>query len=137
MDRVMLATDGGCRRNPGPGAIAAALFDESGAEIDCDGVIIGKTTNNRAEYHALLLGLELCERYTRGRVSCYSDSELLVRQLNGEYKVRAKALRPLFAEVQERAKLFEQVTYIHVRRDDPRIQRVDGIANNLLDAQSR
>ena len=82
-----------------------------------------------------MLGLDLCTGYTRGSVSCYSDSELLVKQLNGEYKARDMELRLLFGQVQELAEVVESVTFTHVRRDDPRIVRVDRIANDRLDAE--
>ena len=136
MDHLILFSDGACRGNPGMGAIAAVLFDESGAEIARGGSVVGETTNNRAEYRALILGLELSAGRTHGRVSCCSDSELLIKQLNREYRVRDKRLRSLFAQVQERAEVFECVTFTHVRRDDPRIRRADSLANHLLDAEA-
>jgi ribonuclease HI len=135
MDHVLLFSDGACRGNPGMGAIAAAVFNEGGTEIAWDGSVIGETTNNRAEYRALILGLELSARYTRGGVSCYSDSELLVKQLNREYRVRDKRLRTLFIQVHAFAEVFERVSFKHVRRDDPGITRVDSLANDLLDAE--
>ena len=80
IDNVKLYTDGGCRGNPGPGAIAFRILDENNNELERGSECIGHTTNNRAEYHALIKGLECAAKHTRGIVRCYLDSELVIKQ---------------------------------------------------------
>ena len=76
IDHVKLFSDGGCRGNPGPGAIAAMVLDPENNELTPpDAELIGQTTNNRAEYKALIKGLNLCAKHTRGKVTCYTDSK--------------------------------------------------------------
>jgi ribonuclease HI len=133
VDHVKLFSDGGSRGNPGPGAIAILLLTEGDVELASHRECIGHTTNNKAEYHALLKGLELCASYTRTRVSCYSDSQLIVNQLNGTWRVRQDDLRELFSKVRQREHVFDGVSYTHVRRSNPFIARVDQALNDALD----
>ena len=94
---------------------------------------IGNTTNNQAEYEALIRGLAACARITAGRVRCVSDSLLLVRQMRGEYRVREATLRALYHTARDREREFAQVTYTHRARSDPHIATVDRLVNQALD----
>lgn len=93
IDGVQLYTDGGCRGNSGPGAIGVIIMDAGLRELFAYAECTGPATNNRAEYRALIKGLDLCATYTRGRVVCYSDSELLINQMTGAYRLKTKELR--------------------------------------------
>ena len=94
---------------------------------------VGNTTNNHAEYLALLRGLTLCTQFTVGRVQCFSDSELVVRQLSGEYRVRDAMLKELKTHLKDAEHRFREVSYTHLPRSHPRIARADFLANDILD----
>jgi ribonuclease HI len=131
---VRLITDGGCRGNPGLGAIAFLLLGENNTVLAKVVKCIGNTTSNRAEYLALIEGLYYASRYTRGTVHCYLDSELVVRQVKEEWKVKEDELRELFSQVLIKESVFKQVTYTHLSRTHPMIRKVDKIVNRALDA---
>ena len=133
--RVLLYTDGACRGNGSHAAqasIAVRIVDENGRELERFGQAIGLATNNQAEYRALIKGLELATKHTTGQVDCYSDSQLVVNQLNETWKVNKK-LKPLWIRAAGMENDFDKVTYNHLRRTDPRIVAVDTIANEALD----
>ncbi len=128
---IYLNTDGGARGNPGPAAIGFVIRDEEGKVLKSGGEYIGKTTNNFAEYKALIKGLT--EALELGKsVSCSLDSELLVKQLNGEYKVKDPNLKDLFSRVQLLTKNFDQVKFSYVPRNKNKL--ADKIVNEVLDA---
>ncbi len=127
-------SDGGARGNPGPGAIGVIVRDE-GKILTKYSERIGKyVTNNIAEYEALIKALELASDFTTKEVTCFLDSELVVKQLLGEYKVRNPRLLPLFLKVQKVQERFEKVIYKHVSRWDKFQQIADGLLNASLDA---
>lgn len=131
--RCRLEVDGAARGNPGPAAAAAVLKDSEGRELLREAKALGKTTNNVAEYEALVMGLEAAaERCSSLTVAM--DSELVVRQLEGRYRVKQEHLRPLFDRAKELLSRFEEVEVVHV----PRGQNVaaDELANRVLDEQS-
>ncbi len=132
---LTLATDGASRGNPGPAAIAYALFDEHDERLNQDAATIGAATNNEAEYEALLAGLEAAAKVTAGPLVHLSDSQLVVRQLNGEYKIRADRLARKARKARRLADRFERVEHRHVPRRHPRIDAVDELANQALDRQ--
>jgi ribonuclease HI len=135
---VRLITDGGCRGNPGLGAIGFLLLDENNRVLAKVGKCIGNTTNNRAEYQALIEGLDYASRYTRESVHCFLDSELVIRQVKEEWKIKEDELRELFSQVLIKESAFKQVTYTHLSRIHPMIRAVDKIVNQSLDeAQKR
>lgn len=139
MKMGILYSDGGARGNPGPAASGAVLFsvDESGSlgsEIDRTGKYLGETTNNIAEYRALIIGMILAESYEITHLTCFLDSELIVKQLNGEYKVKNENMKNLFTEVQELLDNFQQIEFKHIRREKNKI--ADSIVNEILDNQS-
>ena len=124
--------DGASRGNPGAAAYAVVI-ERPGQpdyeEADC----LGETTNNVAEYTALLKALERAEELGGRNLMIFSDSELLVKQMNGEYRVKSDDLKPLYAEATERLKAFHRVTIRHVRRDQN--ARADALGNAALDGQ--
>ena len=132
-NEINLFTDGGCRGNPGRGAIGFIILDEKNCELIRIGKCIGNTTNNRAEYQALINGLDCCKEFTKGKISCFLDSELVVSQVTGKWKIKDCILKKLYQEVVAKEKNFSKVTYEHLRRTDLRIEEVDKIVNLVLD----
>jgi ribonuclease HI len=130
---LVICFDGASRGNPGPAAIGVVVL-EKGVPIREIGEVIGPTTNNVAEYRALLRGLREAAALGARSVRIQSDSELVVRQLSGQYQVRSEALAPLHREARARMREFEQVDVVHVPREDNR--GADALANLALDGQS-
>ena len=122
--------DGASRGNPGRAAIGVVVL-ANGTPIRELGETIGVTTNNVAEYRALLRGLAEAAALGARAVRIQSDSELVVRQLRGEYKVRSPALAPLHREARARMREFERVSVVHVPREEN--ARADALANRALD----
>lgn len=135
IDKVKLYTDGGCRGNPGPGAIAYRILDENDNELECGSECIGHTTNNRAEYHALIKGLDCSAKHTRGAVNCYLDSELVIKQVTGPYRLKNDELRALYYKVKEKESPFDRVTYQHLKRTNPFIKQVDALVDQALEGR--
>jgi ribonuclease HI len=133
--RYVLNVDGACRGNPGPGSAAAVVADEAGATLLERGYHLGETTNNVAEYTALLRGLELVRDLAKGKeppkVLVRSDSELMVKQLAGEYRVKNPKLQPLFVKVKALLAGMPGSKVEHVRRELNR--EADALANRVLD----
>ena len=130
--RATLFTDGGARGNPGPAAAAFVLETDDGTVLDARGDAIGVATNNVAEYRALLNGLRRAAELGVTELEVVSDSELLVKQMRGEYKVKNAALRTLSLEAAELARALGRVTYTAVRREHN--TRADQLVNDALDA---
>ena len=128
-------SDGGARGNPGPGAIGV-LVRNNDSILETYGEKIGKTTNNVAEYKALIKALELAKKHTQDEVTCILDSQLIVRQLFGEYRVKNPELMKLFLEVQKLQENFKKIKYVHVRRYNVFQQIVDSILNMELDGKN-
>lgn len=126
-----LWTDGGARGNPGPAAYAYVLEDEEGVVIDARGIAIGVATNNVAEYAALVAGLRHAVEAGVRDLEVRSDSELMVKQMRGEYRVRNQALQELFLEASRLARQLDHVTYTHVRREHNAL--ADKLVNDALD----
>lgn len=134
LQHVRLYCDGGCRGNPGPGAIGVLLLDAGGRELELQAVRLpGTTTNNRAEYAALIDGLKRAARYTSGEVACHMDSQLVIQQMSGRWRVRDPQLQELHREAQRATEAFRRVTFRHVNRTDPDIVRVDHALNAAFD----
>lgn len=130
--KLVVNVDGGARGNPGPAAIAAVVQDAEGAVLEERGERIGSATNNVAEYRALLLGIERAAALGASEVELVGDSELIVRQVKGEYKVKDATLRNLHAEVKRALALFERWSIRHVRREQN--AEADRLVNEALDA---
>ncbi|GAB6877093.1 ribonuclease HI family protein [Thermaerobacter litoralis] len=127
-----LHTDGAARGNPGPAGIGVVLVDPDGVVAERVAQAIGATTNNVAEYTALITGLERALARGVRHLEVYSDSELMVRQLNGQYRVKNEGLKPLFRQALELAARFDAVRFIHVPREQNR--EADRLANQGIDA---
>jgi ribonuclease HI len=132
--RARLSTDGGARGNPGPAAYGYVLEAENGTVLAAEGAAIGVATNNVAEYRALVEGLKKALEVGVGDVEVVSDSELLVRQMRGEYRVKNEALRALSLEAAALAREVGKVTYTAVRREHNEL--ADRLVNEALDAVS-
>ena len=131
---VTLVTDGGARGNPGPSAIGYIILGEDGKWLDHGAKYIGIKTNNQAEYRALIKGLMRCRRYTDGDVKCISDSELMIKQLNHEYKIKNPVLKKLAEKIKKIITDFDQVIFSHARRTHELIQCADQLLNSKLDS---
>lgn len=131
--RYVLVTDGAARGNPGPAGLAWAVLDTDGEILFEGAKPIGRATNNEAEYRAVIAGLEELARVTDEPLLHVSDSELVVKQLSGEYRIRASNLAPLAERVRDLAARFSQVHHEQVPRTDDRIQYVDSAVNKVLD----
>jgi ribonuclease HI len=130
--RARLFTDGGARGNPGPAAAAYVLETDDGTVLDTRGEAIGVATNNVAEYRALLAGLEAARDRGVDELEVVSDSELLVKQMRGEYKVKNAALRELSLQAARLAREIGDVRYKAVRREHNEF--ADRLVNETLDA---
>jgi len=130
--RAKLWTDGGARGNPGPAAFAYVLEAEDGTVLAAHGEAMGVATNNVAEYSALLAGLEQAVELGVGELEVVSDSELMVKQMRGEYKVKNEALRALSLRAEGLARRIGKVTYTAVRREHNEL--ADRLVNEALDA---
>jgi ribonuclease HI len=129
--RAKLFTDGGARGNPGPAAFAYVLEGEDGTVLASRGEAIGVATNNVAEYSALLAGLARAAELGVDDLEVVSDSELMVKQMRGEYKVKNEALRGLSVEAARLARQVGRVTYTAVRREHNEL--ADRLVNEALD----
>jgi ribonuclease H / adenosylcobalamin/alpha-ribazole phosphatase len=130
--KATLWTDGGARGNPGPAAYGYVLETEDGTVLAAHGEAIGEATNNVAEYRALVAGLEKAIELVVDEVEVVSDSELLVKQMRGEYKVKNAALRELFDQAKSLASRLRSVRYTAVRREHNEL--ADRLVNEALDA---
>jgi probable phosphoglycerate mutase len=130
--KARLSTDGGARGNPGPAAYGYVLEAEDGTVLAAHGERIGVATNNVAEYRALIAGLEKALELSIDEVEVISDSELLVKQMTGEYRVKNEALRQLSLEAAALARKLRRVTYEAVRREHNEL--ADQLVNEALDA---
>lgn len=133
--KYRLYSDGASRGNPGPSAIAFLVLNENDNILTKRSERVGVKTNNQAEYEALISALEYVSHLDGQDLSCYLDSELVVKQLNGEYRVHNPRLRQLWLRVQELKNNFQTITFEHVSRTDRRIVEVDRAANRALDAR--
>ena len=131
LDEVVAYTDGGSRGNPGPAAAAFILTGQGGARVSARGFFLGRTTNNVAEYTALCKALVAARDAGARRVRIFSDSELLVRQLNGRYKVKSEKIRPLFNQAFSLLKDFEHSDVKFVPRQQNK--EADQLVNQVLD----
>ena len=129
---VRLFTDGGARGNPGPAAYAFVLEEEDGTVVASRGETIGVATNNVAEYRGLIAGLEQAVALNLARIEVVSDSELMVKQMRGEYRIKNAALRELASEAGRLARRLGVVEYRHVRRHENEL--ADRLVNEALDA---
>jgi len=130
--KLSISIDGAARGNPGPAACGLVVRDASGATLLAEGKRLGRGTNNFAEYRGLLLALERARELGGTELVIKSDSELLVRQMQGRYKVKAKNLKPLHRAAREAAGGFATLRFIHIPREEN--GEADALANEALDA---
>ncbi len=128
-----LFTDGGSRGNPGPAATGVVLLDMEDNVVKKSSKYLGETTNNQAEYQALQEGLELAASIGVKELEVYMDSELIVKQINGLYKIKNLDLKPLYDEVKKLASGFSKITFTHVPRAMNKL--ADALVNECLDSQ--
>ena len=128
---MVVHVDGGARGNPGPAAVAAVATTQDGESLAESSRYLGETTNNVAEYRAVLLGLELARELGAREVQVVNDSELVARQIGGEYKVKNPGLRPLFEKTMKTLREFDRWSVRNVRREHN--ARADELVNEELD----
>lgn len=133
MAEAIIYTDGAARGNPGPAGAGALITDSEGRMLAEICRYLGETTNNQAEYQALLLALKEAVNLKATRLTIYTDSELMVRQIKGEYKVKNDGLKTVFQEVFNLLRHFGAYTINHVPRENNK--RADQLANLAIDGQ--
>ncbi len=127
---MVICTDGTAEPNPGPAAIGATIKDEQGNLITSISQPIGQATNNQAEYRAIIAALENAISLGANQVDIHSDSELVVRQINGRYRVKNATLRPLYQQVKQLQSQLKSFTITHIPRQQNR--EADSLASNAL-----
>lgn len=125
-----LFTDGGSRGNPGSSASSALLFDDNEL-IDFTGIFFEEATNNFAEYTALKIGMKLALKHKINKLNCFLDSELVVKQLNYEYKVKNENIKLLFNQIENLKKDFKLIKFTYVPREENK--HADKLVNLILD----
>jgi ribonuclease HI len=128
---LQLYSDGGSRGNPGRAGAGYVLLDEKGEELFVGKKYIGEATNNVAEYTALILGIQKAQALGATALDCFLDSELVVRQLRGQYKVKHPDMKPLYAKAISLSDSFKNITFTHVPREQNK--RADALANEAMD----
>ena len=131
---LVLFADGGSRGNPGPAGAGAVLLDPQGNTVEELSRFLGQTTNNVAEYEGLIMGLEAARKHGAASLAVRLDSELLVKQLNGQYRVKAPNLKPLFEKARKIISAFDKVDVGHVRREFNK--EADRLANLAMDRRA-
>lgn len=131
---LVIKTDGGARGNPGPAGIGVVIEDEDGKVLEEHAKFLGVATNNVAEYKAVVLGLERAKSLGAATVEVRADSELLVKQANGDYRVKNEGLKPLYEKMKILETHFDKVRYRHVRREMNKA--ADALANRAMDRKS-
>jgi ribonuclease HI len=129
--KLIIHSDGGARGNPGPAGIGAIINSEDGEVVAEISQFIGHATNNQAEYQALLAGLEKALLLGADTLDCFLDSELAVKQINREYKVKNKELAPLFLKVYNLTTKFKAIRFVHIPREQNK--EADRLANEAMD----
>ena len=131
--KILLFSDGGSRGNPGPAAYAFIATDEQGNVLKKGARYLGVMTNNEAEYLGLLAALQAARSLNATGVVMTMDSELVVKQVRGEYRMKAEHLAPLLKEVRDLVSTFSEFRIQHVRREHPMIVQADKMVNEELD----
>lgn len=132
--RIIAYTDGASRGNPGLAGIGIAFYDDTGELIKTFNEYIGETTNNIAEYKALIKALEIGQELKAKEMEVYADSELMVKQLKGEYKVKNEGLKPLYNAAKGLINALDSFKITHVKREFNK--EADKLANIAIDSRS-
>ena len=135
--RLIIFSDGGARGNPGPAATAFLILTEKTQVLTKNSSYIGTCTNNQAEYYALISALETAVTLKPDEVICHTDSELVAKQLKGEFIVKNPTLKQLWQRVKELEKQFKKVSYVNVPRTHSQIQEADRLVNLTLDKENK
>ena len=130
-NKLIIYTDGGARGNPGPAGIGGVIYNQNKKIIAEVSQYLGESTNNQAEYKALIITLQKVLKLGASEVDCYLDSELVVKQLRHEYKVKNKDLAPLFLQVYNLSLNFQKISFNHVPREQNK--KADQLANQAMD----
>jgi len=133
---IEIYTDGASRGNPGPAAFAFIFKNEKGKIFHKGYGYIGKKTNNSAEYLAIINALKAAQKFTDREIHLFSDSQLVTRQLNQEYKVNKAHLRKYRHQIYDLVKKFKKVSFHHVGRNNSNIQKCDALCNQVLDEKN-
>jgi ribonuclease HI len=133
MQKIFVNADGGARGNPGPAAVGIVIYDEQKNLVECYKAYIGETTNNVAEYMALIKALQLAANHTRDEVHVFMDSELVIKQMKGHYRVKASHLLAFFEEAKKCERIFRKVVYTNVSRNTAFQVAADQLVNDALD----
>ena len=133
LSKINVHADGGSRGNPGAAAIGIVIFDDNKNKLEAHKECIGNATNNVAEYRALLKALQLAAKHTRKEVHIFMDSELIINQMNGIYKIKSPEMLELFQEVKNYERTFTKVVYNHVRRENKFQMIADKLVNEALE----
>jgi ribonuclease HI len=131
--KLKLYTDGGARGNPGPAGIGVVIYNDKNLVVEKLKKYIGETTNNQAEYQALLLGLHKAKELKATEVECFLDSELVVKQLNGEYKVKDQNLAKQFLKIWNLKSYFKHIIFKHIPRAKNKL--ADKLVNEVIDEE--
>ncbi|HPF95334.1 MAG: ribonuclease HI family protein [Candidatus Magasanikbacteria bacterium] len=129
--QLIVRTDGGARGNPGPAGFGAVIEDANGKVLEEHAVFLGRKTNNQAEYAGAIFALRRAGELGATEVTLYSDSELMIKQANGEYKVKHPNVVPLFQDLFRAERVIGKVKYIHVRREQNK--HADALSNKAMD----
>jgi|SRR3989338_691875 len=134
--KLVIYTDGGARGNPGPAGCGAVIFDENGKSIlATHKKYLGEQTNNFAEYSAVVLALEEAKKLGAEEIEFYLDSELVVKQMRGEYRIKNPGLGKLFIKIHNLKQRFKKITFRHVRREQNKL--ADKLVSQAIDEGSR
>lgn len=131
MKKLLIWTDGGARGNPGPAGIGVHICSTDGDVVEDVAEYMGEATNNQAEYTALVRALEVAQNLSASELKIHSDSELMVKQIRGEYRVKNAGIRPLFERAKQLLRNFESYSIEHVRREHNR--QADALVNQAID----
>lgn len=132
--KATIYSDGGARGNPGPAGIGAVIYDKNKQEIATISKFLGEATNNQAEYEALIAALKKAKELNIKELDVFLDSELIVKQVNREYKIKNKDLALLFIKVHNLSLSFDRINFKHVRREENK--RADQLANEAMDRKN-
>ena len=136
LDKIIIHTDGGARGNPGPSASAAVLENELGEILATPTFYLGVGTNNQAEYQGVIIALQEAKKISAtAELNFFLDSELVVRQLIGEYKIKNQDLRKLWEEILNLSHGFKKISYQHIPRE--KNYQADKLVNEVLDREAR
>jgi len=134
---LRIFSDGGARGNPGPSAIAFLVVSDDDRVLHANSLFLGDHTNNQAEYWAIIKALQFVVSLRADEVTCYLDSELVVKQLTGKYSVKNPELRKLWEKAQRLREGFGRINFANVPRTNSYIQEADGLLNQILDEEER